>query len=95
MQPPFWPNIGVFFQLGSFETKNIDVEQGRNLKSEKKRKKIREKDLKEKTKTGTGNPKKEGLMKQVAIEDFDVVPFMKQKQRRQKNKEGDQNKEPK
>ena len=26
LQPPFWPKIGVF-QLGFFETKNIDVEQ--------------------------------------------------------------------
>ena len=26
LQPPVWPKIGVF-QLGFFETKNIDVEQ--------------------------------------------------------------------
>ena len=32
LQPPFWPKIGVF-QLGFFETKNIDVEQKHNLKS--------------------------------------------------------------
>ena len=36
LQPPSWPNIGVF-QLVFFETKNIDVEQKHNLKSGKQR----------------------------------------------------------
>ena len=35
------------------------------------------------------------MKKKCAIEYFDVVPFMKQKQRRKKRKERDKNKEPK
>ena len=35
------------------------------------------------------------MKKKLAIEYFDVVPFMKENQRRKKNKESDPNKEPK
>ena len=50
-------------------------------------------DFKEKTRQTT---KHKGLMKKSsAIESFDVVPFMKQKQRIQKKKEREKNKEPK
>ena len=35
------------------------------------------------------------MKKSFAIEYFDIVPFMKQKQRRQKKKEREKNKEPK
>ena len=35
------------------------------------------------------------MKKKLAIEYFDVVPFMKENQRRKKNKERDPNKEPK
>ena len=76
-----------------FETNNINVEQKHNSKSGKKAK-IRERNFKEKTRQET--QKEKGVMKKhFAIQYFDVVPFMKQKQRRQKNKERDKNKEPK
>ena len=45
LQPPSWPKIGVF-QI--FERKNIDAEQETQLKTREKTK-IRERDLKEKT----------------------------------------------
>ena len=87
--PPLDQNL-VFFQH-VFETKNIDVEQKHNLTSRKA--KIR-KGIKEKTRQET--PKREGIdKKHIVIEYFDVVLFVKQKQRRQKNKERDKNKEPK
>ena len=52
-------------------------------------------DFKEKTRQKTKNDK--GMMKEnFAIDSFDVVPFMKQKQRTQKKKkEREKNKEPK
>ena len=45
----------------------------------------------------TENPKKKRNIdeEKLAIEFFHVVPFMKEKQRRQKKKERDKNKEPK
>ena len=91
MQPPFSPKI-VVFQLGFFETKNIDVEQKHNLKSGNSKDKKKGFETKKDRK-----PKKEKrlMKKNVAIEYFDVVPFMKQKQRRKKRKERDKNKEPK
>ena len=61
----------------------------------RKKTKIRKGDLKEKRREET-NKNEKGLMKQnFVIEYFDVVLFMKQKQRRNKKKERDKNKEPK
>ena len=56
--------------------------------------KIRKRDLKEKKR---GNPKKQKILMKtkLAIEYFDVGPFMKEKQTRKKQKERDKNKEPK
>ena len=58
LQPPFWPKVGVFFQLWFFETKNIDVEQKHNLKSGKKKAKIRKRDWKEKARQETKKEKR-------------------------------------
>ena len=80
LQPPFSPKI-VVFQLGFFETKNIDIEEKHNLKSENS--KDKKKGFETKNKTGTKN-EKILMEKNVAIEHFDVVPFMKQKQSRKK-----------
>ena len=69
------------------ETKNNDVEQKHNLKSAKKIK-IRQRDFKEKRRQETKEEKR--LMKEnFVIEYFDVVLFLKQKQRRKKRKERD------
>ena len=54
------------------------------------RKKNKDKEKGFERKNKTGNPPKEKILmkKEIAIESFDVVPFMKEKQRRQKkNKE--------
>ena len=91
MQPPFSPKI-VVFQLGFFETKNIDVEQKHNLKSGNSKDKKKGFETK---KTENKKREKRLMKKNVAMEYFDVVPFMKQKQRRKKRKERDKNKEPK
>ena len=48
--------------------------------------------MKEKARQETPN---KNIDEQIAIECFDVVPFMKQKQRRNNRKERDKNKEPK
>ena len=72
--------------------KNLEVEQKTNLKSGKSKDKKKEIE----TKKGRKLKKEKILMKnKLAIVYFDVVPFMKEKQRRKKNKERDQNKEPK
>ena len=71
-----------------FLKKNIDVEQKTKLKSEKKAK-IRKGDLKEKRREETNKIEKGLMNKNFVIEYFDVVPFMKQKQRRNQKKERD------
>ena len=78
--------------MGFLETKNIDVEEKHNLKSGSN--KDKEKGFETKTRQETRT--REKLMKKnVAIEYFDGVPFMKQKQRRKTRKEKDKSKEPK
>ena len=91
LQPPSWPKI-VFYLF--WNQKNIDLEQKHNFKSGKTKiiKRIwkRKHDRKPKKKRkGTITKKK------CVIEYFDAVLFIKQKQRRQKNKERDKRKEPK
>ena len=82
----------MFFNF-FFETKNNDVEEKHNLKSAKKSKDKKKGFQREKK---TGNQKREILMKEnFVIEYFDVVLFMRQKQRRKKRKERDKNKEAK
>ena len=70
------------FSTWVFETKSVDAEQKQNLKSGKT--KIRKRDLKEKARQETKQKRIDE--KAFAIEHFDVVPFMKLKQRRQKTK---------
>ena len=94
LQPPFWPKNSVFcfFKLSVLKPKTLMLNKKHNLKwgnsKDKKKELERKKDRK---------PKKEKLLmkKKLAIEFFDVVPFMKEKQRRKKKKERDKNKEPK
>ena len=64
-----------------------------NLKSRKS--KDKKKGFERKSKTGNQTTEKILMKKNFAIEYFDVVPFMKQKQRRKIMKERDKNKEPK
>ena len=66
----------------------------KNITEYQEQKKIRKRDLKEKTRQETKLDT--GLMKKnFAIESFDVVSFMTQKQWRQKKKEREKKKEPK
>ena len=93
LQPPFSPKI-VVFQLWFF-LKPKTLMLNKNITSNQEIAKIRKKRFE--TKKQDKKPKKEKILmkKNVAIEYFDVVPFMKQKQRRKKRKERDKNKEPK
>ena len=71
----------MFLNLCGFETKYIDVEPKHNLNHQEGKDKKR--DFKEKTRQETKKEKR--LMKEnFVIEYFDVVLFMKQKQRRKK-----------
>ena len=92
LQPPFWPNISVFFKLSVLKPKTLMLNKKHNLKwgnSKDKKKELE-------TKKGRKLKKEKRFQKKkLAIEYFDVVPFMKEKQRRKKNKERDRNKEPK
>ena len=77
--------VCVFFKVVCFETKSIHVEQKHNFKISKNNKDKR-RDLNEKARQET-KEKEKTLMKTIAITCFDVIPFMKQKQRRNKRKE--------
>ena len=65
----------------------------KNITENQQKTKIRKRDFKEKTRQDT--KKIHRIDENFAIEYFDDVSFMKQKQRRQKKKEREKNKEPK
>ena len=73
------------------EIKNLDVEQKHNLKSGNSKDKRKGFETKNKKET----KKRERISGKIAIEYFDVVLFMKQKQRRKERKERDKNQETK
>ena len=81
-----------FFKLSVLNAKTLMLNKKHNLKWGNSKDKIKELERKKDRK-----PNKEKILmkKKLAIEFFDVVPFMKEKQRRKKNKERDKNKEPK
>ena len=88
--PPFDQKI-MFFKLSVLKPKTLMLNKKHNLKSANSKDKKKELERKK-----TGNQKDKLLMKKkLAIEFFDVVPFMKEKQRRKKKKEREKNKEPK
>ena len=89
LQPPFWPKISVLLSCLFWNQKLLNKKH--NLKSGNSQDKT--KGFERKSKTGT--KKRENIDEKIAIEYFDVVPFMIQKQRRKKRKERDKNKEPK
>ena len=93
LQPPFWPKISVFFKLSVLKPKTLMLNKKHNLKWGNSKDKKKELETKKRQET----KKRENISekKKLAIEYFDVVPFMKEKQRRKKNKERDRNKEPK
>ena len=70
--------------------KTLMSQKKQNLKAGKKTK-IRKGDLKEKRREETNKNEKGVMNNNFVIEYFDVVPFMKQKQRRSKKKERDKN----
>ena len=74
----------VVFNLGLLKPRTLMLNKKHNLISAKK--KIRERDSKEKDRK-PNKKRKNNDEKKVAIECFDVVPFMKQKQRRKTSRE--------
>ena len=95
LQPPFWPkNSVLFFKLFVLKSKTLMLNKKTYLKIRKSERK--EKGIWRKKQDRKPKRKQKRLMKiKYAIEYFDVVPFMKQKQRRKENEQKDKSKKQK